>query len=148
MSKVDSNLQPKAKLSAAALRRLATRYEHLKQELLAVGWIAQGTVLLHPPGAWRLTRKHKAKTVTLSLSPQQAQLYEQAIANHRKVETILRQMRELSEQVLQNSLPGVRKRGRSKHPKPAILNLPRFAGQAGRSRSRKDYIHAIKNPQL
>ncbi|MGI8601660.1 MAG: DUF6788 family protein [Verrucomicrobiales bacterium] len=120
MRKVEPNLRPEAQLSAAAVRRLEERYARLKQELLALGWIAQGTLLLHPPAAWRLTRKHKAKTVTLALSAQQAALYEQAIANHRKLETILRQMRELSEQVLQNSVPGVRKRGRQKHPKPRL----------------------------
>ena len=120
MRKVNPNPPPKAQLSAAAVRRLEERYQRLKQEVLDLGWIAQGTLLLHPPGAWRLTRKHKAKTLTLALSPQQAALYEHAIANHRRLETILRHMRELSELVLQNSVPGVRRRLPKNHPKQAL----------------------------
>ena len=120
MSKVELNPPPTATLSAAAVRRFEQRYQRLKDQLLELGWIAQGTLLVHPPGAWRLTRKHKAKTVTRALSAQQAALYEQAIANHRRLQTILHQMRELSEEVLQNSVPGVLKRRRQKHPKPRL----------------------------
>ena len=112
MRKVDRNPPPKGKLSAAALRRLSRRYEGLKEQVLDLGWIAQGTLLLHPPGAWRLTRKQKAKTVTRALSAPQAALYQDAIANHRLLEGILRQMRDLSDEVIQNSVPGVRKRRR------------------------------------
>ncbi len=73
-----------------------------------------------PPRAWRLTRKVKAKTISLALSAAQADLYKEAIANHRKLETILCQMRKLSEQTLQKSVPGVQKRPRRKHPKTAL----------------------------
>ena len=68
------------------------------------------------PHAWRLTRKVKAKTISLALSAEQALLYKEAIANHRRLETILRKMREISEEVLQKSIPGVPKRPRPKHP--------------------------------
>lgn len=114
------NPPPQAELSPAALRRLEARYQRLKQRLLDLGWIAQGSVMPQPPRAWRLTRKVNSKTISLALSPQQASLYTEAIANHRELENILRQMRELSEFALQGSVPGVRKRRRQKHPKTAL----------------------------
>jgi hypothetical protein len=72
------------------------------------------------PGRIDIHRKVKARTVTVALSKEQAELYEQAIANHRRLEEVLRQMRELSEQVLLDSAPGVRKRPRQKHPKASL----------------------------
>jgi hypothetical protein len=120
MKKANLNYSPEASLSAAAVRGLQARYQRLKQEVLDLGWIAQGTLLFQPPGAWRLTGKRRAKTFTLALSAQQAALYEQAIATHRKLEVILREMREISEKVLQNSVPGVRRRPRRRNPKTAL----------------------------
>ena len=111
------NLRPKAKLSPTGLARLEERYRHLKAALLKLGWIAQGSLMPQPPRAWRLTRKIKAKTVSLALSQEQAALFQDAITNQRRLENILAQMRQLSEQALLDSVPGVRKRSRSKHPK-------------------------------
>ena len=110
----------KPTLSAAAVRQIKERYERLKTELVALGWISQGSLMRQPPNAWRLTRKIKARTVTVALSKEQTELYEQAIANHRRLEEVLRQMRELSQQVLLDSAPGVRKRPRQKHPKSPL----------------------------
>jgi hypothetical protein len=120
MTKDQTNPSPKAQLSPAALRRLRKRYQRLKEQLLNLGWIAQGCLMPQPPRAWRLTRKVRAKTVSLALSAPQADLYREAIANHRELEAILRQMRELSELALQTSVPGVRKRRYKKHPKTAL----------------------------
>jgi hypothetical protein len=120
MNKDKTNPPLKAGLSPAALRCLQERYQRLKQQLLDLGWIAHGSVMPQPPRAWRLTRKVKAKTISLALSSQQASLYKEAIANQRQLENILRKMRELSEQALQGSAPGVRKRRRQKHPKTAL----------------------------
>lgn len=111
---------PKAELSPAALRRLQARYQRLKEQLLDLGWIAQGSLMAQPPRAWRLTRKLKARTISLALSPQQAALYQEAIAQRRKLETILSQMHQLSELALQKSVPGVKKRRRAKHHKPVL----------------------------
>ena len=110
----------KPTLSAAAVRQIKERYERLKTELVALGWISQGSLMRQPPNAWRLTRKIKARTVTVALSKEQAELYQTAITNHRKLEKLLRQMRELSQQVLLGSVPGVRKRARRKRPKPSL----------------------------
>ena len=106
---------PEPTLSAAAVRRIEQRYEQLE-----LGWISQGSLMRQPPNAWRLTCKVKTKTVTVALSKEQAELYQTAITNHRKLEKLLRQMRELSQQVLLGSLPGVRKRARREHPKPSL----------------------------
>jgi len=116
----EKNLPQKAPLSVAATQRLQERYEDLKTQLLELGWIAQGSVMPQPPRAWRLTRKVQAKTVSVALSEQQAALYKQAILNQRKLDEILRHMRELSQQVLLKSVPGVKKRRRTKHPKTRL----------------------------
>jgi cell wall-associated NlpC family hydrolase len=111
------NPPPATELSSSALRRLERRYQALKKQLQELGWVAQGSVSPQPPHAWRLTRKVKAKTVSLALTADQALLYKEAIANHRQLEDILNQMRAISEEVLQKSLPGVRKRSHPDHPK-------------------------------
>ena len=114
------NPSKKAPLTPAALRRLEQRYRRLKEQLLELGWIAQGSVMPQLPRAWRLTRKVKAKTVSIVLSEQQAPLYKAAIADHRKLEVILHQMRQISDRVRQQSVPGVRKRRRENHPKTTL----------------------------
>jgi hypothetical protein len=111
---------PEPTLSPAALRRIQQRYEQLKKELLQLGWISQGSLMRQPPNAWRWTRKLKARTVTVALSKAQADLYQEAIANHRRLEKLLDEMRDLSQQVPLESVPGVRKRPRQKHPKTAL----------------------------
>ncbi len=84
---------------------------------MALGWIAQGSLAPQPPHAWRVTRKVRAKTVSLAVSEEQAPLYKEAIANHRRLEAVLREMRAISEEFLQTSVPGVQKRTRRIRPK-------------------------------
>jgi hypothetical protein len=104
-------------LTLGEVRQIQRRYEQLKKELLGLGRICQGSLLHTPPHAWRWTRKVHAKTVTVALSEPQAELYRQAIANHRRLEQVLSQMRELSQKVLLGSVPGVRRRPRKIDPK-------------------------------
>jgi Family of unknown function (DUF6788) len=99
-------------LSPREQARLERRYQSLKAQLAQLGWISQGSLMHQPPNAWRWTRKVKAKTVTVALSPDQAALYKQAIVNHRTLEAILRQMRAISQKILLGSVPGVQKRQR------------------------------------
>ena len=73
-----------------------------------------------PPRAWRLTRKVKAKTVSIALSERQVPLYKAAIADQQKLEAILNEMREISDHVPQQSVPGVKKRRREKHAKTPL----------------------------
>src|SRR5438309_10080120 len=102
------------------LRRLQQRYRQLQAEVAQLGWIAQGSLLPNPPRSWRLTRKVQRKTVTLALSAAQANAFRQAIANHRRLEELLQQMRQLSEMALLGSAPGVNKRPRPTRPKPPL----------------------------
>ena len=107
-------------LTPGEVRQIQRRYEQLKKELLGLGWICQGSLMHTPPHAWRWTRKVHAKTVTLALSEPQAELYQQAIANHRRLEQVLREMRDLSQKVLLGSVPGVRRRPRKIDPKTPL----------------------------
>src|SRR5258708_13530995 len=91
-------------LSPAAVRRIRRRYEQLKKQLLGLDWVCQGSLMHEPPNAWRWTRKIRAKTVTVALSQQQAELYQQAIANHRQLDQRLRQIRDLSHKFLRGSV--------------------------------------------
>ena len=110
----------KTTLSPAAVRRIGRRYAQIKKQLLRLGWISQGSLMHEPPNAWRWTRKIKAKTVTVALSQQQAELCQQAIANHRQLEQLLSQMRDLSQKVLLGSVQGVRRRPRKLRPKTPL----------------------------
>jgi hypothetical protein len=111
---------PEPLLTPGEIRQIQRRYERLKQELLGLGWICQGSLLHTPPHAWRWTRKVHAKTITVALSESQAELYQQAIANHRRLERLLSEMRELSQKVLSGSVPGVRRRPRKIDPKTPL----------------------------
>lgn len=53
-----------------------------------------------PPSAWIWTRKLKGKTVTRGLSANQAQKMKQAIANHRELAGIIREMREITQKLI------------------------------------------------
>lgn len=63
---------------------------------------------------YQWTWKQKGKTVTVNLTKSQAQTYQRAIENHRKMERIVGQMRRLSLEILEASTKGVKKRQRRK----------------------------------
>ena len=54
----------------------------------------------NPPGAWRWTRKVRGKTVSLGLSTARAQKMKQAIANHRALDAIIDELREISQKLI------------------------------------------------
>jgi len=101
-------------LQSEHYRELEDRYRVIKEELAGIGWLTDGSVTPNHPGSWRWTRKAKAKTVTVSLSEEQAGLFKTAIGNHRRLESILLEMRAISQEVLLNSAAGVRKKASSK----------------------------------
>ena len=107
--------------SAEKLQQMRHRYERLQKELIDLPWLLQGTVVETPPksatarATYTWTRKVRAKTVTVSLSPEQATAFRTAIAANRRVEKALKEMRVLSQNVLMNSLPRARKRS---EPRP------------------------------
>jgi len=103
-------------LSAKKMQQMHHRYDLLRKDLIDLPWILQGTVVETPPksatarATYTWTRKVRAKTVTISLSPEQAIAFRSAIAANRRVEKALKEMRVLSQNVLMNSLPRARKR--------------------------------------
>lgn len=106
-----SKLAEKKPLTPRQLQTLSARYQELKARLSHLGWVTQGSVTPGSTGAWRWTRKEKAKTVTVALSEEQARIFKEAISNHRQLERIIRQMRAITQRVLLLSIPGPRRRG-------------------------------------
>jgi hypothetical protein len=104
----------KTPLSPEKITRLTQQFEQCKAQLLQLSWITQGSVFETQDHTWRWTRKVKAKTVTVALSAQQAQLFQQAIAQHRKLEALLEKMRAISHKILIGSVPGPPRRKRTK----------------------------------
>jgi hypothetical protein len=107
-------LMPNNFLHSARFRELEQRHQVLMQELAGLGWLTDGSVIPNHPGCWRWTRKVNAKTVAVSLSAAQAELFKSAIANHRKLEAILRELRAISQEVLLNSAESVRRKPSAK----------------------------------
>jgi hypothetical protein len=102
----------KAAAQSAALRR---RFERCRAALGQLDWLSEGSVTEGHPGHWRWTRKVKAKTVTVALSPGQAKAFRRAIAQHRRLEKLILEMRALSQAYLLECLPGPpRRRPRAK----------------------------------
>lgn len=97
------------------LERLRRDYEAVKARLAEVGFTCEGSLAelytscgnpncrcrkpdqRHGP-YWQLTWKQAGKTVTRRLSAEDAQLYQQWIANRHQLEAVLEQMRDLSRQ--------------------------------------------------
>ena len=92
---------------AAALR---ARFERCKQQILGLDWMSEGSVTENHPGTWRWTRKVKARTVTVALSPAQAEAFRQAIDHHRRLEKLVKEMRALSQSYLLRSIAGPHRR--------------------------------------
>ena len=99
-------------LSPTQMAALRKRFQSCKTQILALDWVTQGSLSQSPQGNWRWTRKVKAKTVTVALSDQQAELFRLAIDDHRKLEKLFDQMRTISQQVLLNSVEGPARRKR------------------------------------
>lgn len=107
-------------LSATKTAELRACFERCKKQLLALDLISQGSVTESPPGIWRWTRKVHAKTVTVALSKEQAQAFRGAVAQHRRLEKLIDEMRLLSQQILLESLPSPRRRKLLAHPKSSL----------------------------
>ena len=113
---------PTSALSPAQVRALQVRFQTCKEALAALDWISEGSVTRNnSPGTWRWTRKVKAKTVTVALSATQAEGFAKAIAQHRVMESVIKEMRALSQQILLHALPGPVRRPR-KNSTPGRLS--------------------------
>jgi hypothetical protein len=96
------------------LNQLETRYATLRQELAGIGYLSHGSVYRRPTGQsgnrFTWSTKVKAKTVSLALSEAQADWLEKAIAEHRRVNEILEEMRRLSRQIMRARFPDTDRR--------------------------------------
>ena len=98
-------------ISEAKVAALRARFERCKQEIGGLDWLSEGSVSENHPGTWRWTRKVRAKTVTVALSAAQAEAFAKAIANHRRLEALIQEMRALSQQYLLEAIAGPPRRG-------------------------------------
>ena len=95
---------------------LPAHYRRLQRQLAQIGYLSQGSVFEKAPGqqgsryVW--TRKVKAKTVTVALSPQQFRWLKRAVTNQRNLQITIARMQTLSHQILFQTVPGVRRRKR------------------------------------
>jgi len=105
--------------------RLRRRSRRLAARLSQVGLILQGTItertLVRPARTvrgrprpygpyYQWTWKHKGKTVTVNLTASQARAYQKAIDNHRQLDTLVRELRAVSQQLLEATTISVQKR--------------------------------------
>ena len=107
--------------------QMERRYQRLAARLAKLQVMVQGTItertiergmdaasgekkVYGPYYQW--TFKDKGKTVTVNLAPRQAKEYQRAIDEHRKMEGIVEEMRQLSREILEMKTVGVTKRKR------------------------------------
>ena len=109
-------------LSASLPQDFQAAYQALARVVQSRPWIAQGSVNRVAPKSptasvtYTWTRKVRAKTTTVALSPQQAVAFRQAIAANRLIEEALNQLRQASQETLMTQLPGVSKRRKEAPP--------------------------------
>ena len=114
------------------LERARRDYQAVKERMAEIGFICEGSLQelytacgnsncrcrdpehRHGP-YWQLTWKEHGKTVTRRLTPEDASLYQEWIANRRELQDLLEQMRDLSHQAAEQILAG---RGRPFHGPP------------------------------
>jgi cyclopropane fatty-acyl-phospholipid synthase-like methyltransferase len=99
-----------------SLDRAQKEYARLSQRLAALGWISEGYAQDRGPGAggpcYQWTRKVRKKTVSVALSKEQYEWLNEAIANWRMAQTILKEMQRLSRRVLFETVPNPPRRKR------------------------------------
>ena len=83
-------------LTAQKIKRLEARYRLLASRLGNFGSLSQGSVMPNPPNAWRWTRKIGGKTVSRGLASGKVHKMKEAIANHRALDKIIDEMREIT----------------------------------------------------
>ncbi len=99
-----------------SLTQAQDRYNRLRQELAATGWISEGYVQDRGPGAggpcFQWTRKVRGKTISVALSQEQYEWLRLAIENWRGLQVRLKEMQKLSRHVLFATVPNPTRRKR------------------------------------
>jgi len=107
-------------LSSKQIASLQARYRALATQLGTFEALSQGSVMPQPPRAWKWTRKVRGKTVTLGLSAEKARRMKQAIANYRVLETLIGEMREITQKLILESPESAPIPLRVRRPKQAL----------------------------
>ncbi len=98
------------------LTTLETRYLELRRQLADIGYLSHGSVYRPPAGRrgarFTWSTKIDGKTVSLALSANQADWLDHAIAEHRKLKTLLIEMRQLSRKIMRLRFPDIERRTR------------------------------------
>lgn len=133
--------------SAARLDELQRRHRDLARQILDLGLVSQGSVVLRhttcrTPGCrchadppqphgpyWQWTRYDSGKTITRRLTEAQARLYQEWIANRRRLAAIIAEMEKVGEQAAEILL-------QQAQPKPASDVGGRTTCRTSRTRSR------------
>ena len=89
---------------------LARRSATLQNRPASIGPISQGSDAFQAPGSWRWIFKIKGKTACVALSEEQAAQMPQAIDNHKRSEEAVREMREIAQTLILETVPSVRRR--------------------------------------
>jgi hypothetical protein len=104
-------------VKAVAEQPLSAAYRRLRSRLEQIGWIALGSVLeRNLPGQggprYQWSRRVQGKTITVALSQEQFAWLRHAIANQRKVESLLSQMHQSALNYMWKHLPSTSRRKR------------------------------------
>jgi predicted DNA-binding helix-hairpin-helix protein len=108
-----------------SLNKYYKQLEQLRKKLASIDLILPGSIhkrtiekddlekkgktrTIGPYYQW--TWKKKGKTVNINLSEQQAMEYQKAIDEHREVDRIIKEMRTISLEILENTLPTVKRK--------------------------------------
>jgi len=110
----------KPHLTPREIRGLQARYRALASRIGSFEALSQGSVMPQPPRAWRWTRKVGGKTVSLGLTPGKAEKMKQAIANHRALDKIIEEMREITQKLILQTPENVPNSRRAIHPKASL----------------------------
>ena len=98
---------PEQKMTTLAQSQI--QYARLRQQLANLGWISEGYVQNRGPGAggpcYQWTRKVKGKTVSVALSKEQFEWFQEAITHWREAQQTLKEMQRLSRQFLFETIP-------------------------------------------
>lgn len=102
------------------IKRLKARYQLLSSKLANFESLSQGSVMPQPPSAWRWTRKVRGKTITRGLTHEKACKMKLAIANHRAMDKIIDEMREITQKLILGTPEKTQNFNPENHPKSPL----------------------------
>ena len=102
------------------IQQLEARYKLLAAQIGSFESLSQRSVMPQAPRAWRWTRKVGGKTVSLGLTPEKAAKMEQAIANHRSLDKIIREVRAITQKLILEAPETTRISTQQNRPKPPL----------------------------